>query len=404
MSDTTSITERLDRPPQRVAAVAAAPWKVLVVGQTPPPYHGQGIMLQMLVSARFESLEIRHVRMAFSKNMDEVGRFQFLKLFHLVGVIARIYAVRIRHGAEALYYPPAGPHRVPIWRDFVILGCTRWLFRKTIFHMHASGLSEIYPRLNVWERWFFRRAYFHPDAVIRSSEFTPEDGKLLRARREFVVATGTTEVAPPESPPREINAGPAPAEVATQVPRILYLATVCRTKGILVLLDACQRLAARGREFRLEIVGSYQPAEFENEVRARIRDHGLDARTTIWGQQIGADKVTRFREADLFCFPTFYESEAFPCVLVEALSYGLPVVSTRWRGIPSIVSDGKEGILIAPQSPEALGLALEELISNPDERRRMGQAGRRKYLDQFTPEAHLEAMEQVFQAVRSGAR
>ena len=123
----------------QLSTSSGEPIKVLVVGQTPPPFHGQGIMLDRLVRSQMEGVELFHVRMAFSKNMNEVGRFEIGKLIHLVFVVASIVWHRVRYGISNLYYPPAGPNRIPMFRDFVILIATRWMFKKTIFHMQLSG-------------------------------------------------------------------------------------------------------------------------------------------------------------------------------------------------------------------------------------------------------------------------
>ena len=84
------------------------------------------------------------------------GRFRLRKLGHLVGIIGRIAWQRIAHGVDVLYYPPAGPHRVPLWRDLAILGCTRWMFRKTIFHFHTLGIGRVYRQLPLPLRWLAR--------------------------------------------------------------------------------------------------------------------------------------------------------------------------------------------------------------------------------------------------------
>ena len=59
--------------------------------------------------------------------------------------------------------------------------------------------------------------------------------------------------------------------------------------------------------------------------------------------------------------------------------FSLPVVATRWRGIPDIVDDGKTGWLVPIQDPESTAAALRQLIQHPEQRRRMGKAGRTKY-------------------------
>ncbi len=121
--------------------------KVLVVGQTPPPFGGQAVMIERLLRGNLPGIELFHVRMAFSRTMAEMGTMRWSKLFHLLGVIAKIVYHRVVHGVRILYYPPAGPNRVPMVRDLAILLATRWMFDKTILHFHAGGLSELYPRL-----------------------------------------------------------------------------------------------------------------------------------------------------------------------------------------------------------------------------------------------------------------
>ena len=164
--------------------------KVLVVGQTPPPWHGQAVMIDRLLRAPYERVRLYHVRMAFSESIDDVGRFRLGKLFHLLGVVLRIMYHRVVHGTKVLYYPPAGPNRVPMYRDLVILLSTRWMFRRTILHFHAGGISELYPQLSRPIQWLFRRALFGADAAVRISHGSPPDAIALEAKREFVVPYG----------------------------------------------------------------------------------------------------------------------------------------------------------------------------------------------------------------------
>jgi len=66
-----------------------------------------------------------------------------------------------------------------------------------------------------------------------------------------------------------------------------------------------------------------------------------------------------------FCFPTFFESETFGVVLLEAMQFSLPIVATRWRGIPSIITDGDNGFLVDPKDPIGLSEKLETLLRDP---------------------------------------
>src|SRR4029078_4601990 len=95
--------------------------KVIVVGQSPPPHGGQAIMIGQFVKSKMPGVKLIHVRMGFSSHMNEVGRVRISKVMHMLGLIARIVYHRFASRARILYYPPAGPDRVPMYRDFIIL-------------------------------------------------------------------------------------------------------------------------------------------------------------------------------------------------------------------------------------------------------------------------------------------
>lgn len=158
----------------------------MVVGQTPPPHGGQAIMIEDMLRADFKSVELYHVRMAFSSDMDEMGKFKAGKLLKLIQLIAKIYYFRFRYGLKILYYPPAPPLKVPMLRDIIILNATRWLFKTTIFHFHAAGISEMHSQLKGVIKYLYERAFFHPDICIRLSKFNPEDGKLLLTKKNIL--------------------------------------------------------------------------------------------------------------------------------------------------------------------------------------------------------------------------
>ena len=140
--------------------------KVLIVGQTPPPYHGQALMIERLVQSKFSRVQLFHVRMAFSDSIGDIGRFRFGKVLHLLNVILRIVWHRIVHGTTILYYPPAGPNRVPVYRDLIILGCTRWMFRRTVFHFHVMGVADVCRSLSRPLQRLARQAFYDVDAAI----------------------------------------------------------------------------------------------------------------------------------------------------------------------------------------------------------------------------------------------
>lgn len=348
--------------------------KMIVVGQTPPPFGGQAIMIQRMVDLLIPGVEMHHVPMRFSHEISEIGRMRLGKLIKGVKIIASIVATRLRTGAQILYYPPAGPNLVPVLRDLIILLSIRWMFQRIVFHFHAAGLGEFLggssPILRSLARW----AYDSPDLAIETAYGAPRDGAAIRAKRTVVVWNGVEDAAA-EFAPRDRS--------QHRRCKILYAGILTENKGVIDLIDACAILANRGVDFECQLMGAPHSEQLQARLVARINDNGLGGHVRFLGVLTGAAKWQAFRDGDIFCFPTFYAAESFGLVAVEAMSFSLPVVATAWRGLSDVVTD-EVGILVPIQDPVAIAAALSALINDPERRMKLGEAGRRRYLELFT--------------------
>jgi glycosyltransferase involved in cell wall biosynthesis len=163
-----------------------------------------------------------------------------------------------------------------------------------------------------------------------------------------------------------------------------------------VLLEACAELHRRGVPFELHVAGQFQTEEFAALARRKVEELTLSHAVFFRGVLQGDAKWRAFAEVDVFCFPSFYESESFPTVLLEAMSFQLPVVASRWRGIVEIVDDGATGYLVECHEVSGVAERLEQLHADPELRERLGIAGRQKFLREYSLERHLQRMEDIF--------
>lgn len=367
--------------------------RVVLVGQTPPPYGGQALMIESTLAGQYEGVELHHVRMAFSRAMGEMGSPGVRKVAHLATVVARILVTRLRTGASVLYYTPGGPERVPMYRDVAILLTSRWMFEATILHFHAGGVSELYPTLHPFLKLLYRKAYHGALVGIRTSDLAPDDPKKLEARHDLVVRNAVPDVAP------EYRTG-QPRLRDHDDPMILFVGIIRESKGPLVLLEACGELRRRGIPFRAEIVGDFAPAEMEARFWDVARAHEVEDAVVCRGVLTGRDKHQAYASATVLCLPTFFDAEAFPLVLLEAMQFGLPIVSTYWRGIPSVVADGVNGYLVPVRDSQALADRLAALLCDRALARQMGQRGFDLYESQYRLSRFHDDMQEVFELVR----
>ncbi len=349
-----------------------------------------------MLDGEYPDVRLYHIRMGYSAQMDEIGRVRIGKITHLLKLVLVTLYVRVVQRIDTIYYPPAGPELVPVLRDIAYLLAVRWFFSRRILHYHASGLSAFYRSRGWLLRRLMKTAYFGADIAICGSRVVSDDGPVLEAKRTVVLPlgiadhTGTT-----------MKGVPAPSIAASSAtPSILHVGVLREDKGILVLLEAFQRLLAGGSSAYLDLVGHFASASFERHVRAFIADNGLGSAVRLHGVLTGDAKWNAFRAADLFCFPTHHPSESFGICLIEAMSFSLPIVATRWRSTPEIVDDGENGFLVPARDAAAMACRLGQLVDDPDLRRSTGQLGRQKFAREFTLDKYHARLNEVFQVAR----
>lgn len=165
---------------------------------------------------------------------------------------------------------------------------------------------------------------------------------------------------------------------------ILCIGTLHEVKGQTYLIEACRLLQERGIKFTCHFVGDGPDLE---ELFKQVTQAGLSGRVQFHGRLIREKVMELLCRADVLAAPSVPTSngrrEGIPVVLMEAMGSGVPVVASAISGIPELVEDGRTGLLIPPRDAQALADALARMHSDPDLRRRLGQAGRDKVVREF---------------------
>ncbi len=195
----------------------------------------------------------------------------------------------------------------------------------------------------------------------------------LRGRARVIVHGVDTRRADALLPRRESMRVEVRAELGVPDDRVLVLtvANLRPEKGYDVLLDAVRLLADRGVPVHVAAVGWGQ---LEDELRHRRDALGIAERLQFLGQR---DDVLRLLAgSDAFVLAS--RQEGLPVSLMEATSMGLPIVGTAVGGVPQVIADGVDGLIVPPGNPERLADALQRIVSDPDLRQRLGRAAKEK--------------------------
>jgi glycosyltransferase involved in cell wall biosynthesis len=178
----------------------------------------------------------------------------------------------------------------------------------------------------------------------------------------------------------KMDAAPRAASTA-RAPTVLFASRLIVEKGVLDTVEAFALVRAK-RPCSLLIAGNgpARPA-----VAERIADLGLEGDVRLLGHVSGDELMAAYRDADIFVLPTYW-AEGFPTAITEAMSHGLPVVTTRLRGMADHLRDGENALFVRPRAPDELAAAIRRLLGDETLRDRMRVANLAKVED-FAPAA-----------------
>lgn len=165
-------------------------------------------------------------------------------------------------------------------------------------------------------------------------------------------------------------------------------------KGHQEFLIAASILARKHSNIRFLVVGeaSFGEQAYERKIRAMCTSLGLDGIVMFAGFRTDiADVMAAF---DILAFPSY--AEAFGLVLIEAMAMERPVVASNCDGVLDIVLDGVTGIHVNPRDPQQLADAIEKLGNDPELRRKMGKAGRKRVEELFDQRRQIHRLEEIY--------
>lgn len=300
------------------------------------------------------------------------GWFRFMGLL-LAGRVALIHvhtASRASFWRKCLFMLPALSMRVPI-----------------ILHLHGAEFQVFYEvecasPSRRFVRWIFER-------VNRVVVLSQSWGKWVQ---DTFPATRVEVIPNPILVPGQVARGPRNART------LLFLGRLGKRKGVYDLLRAIAELCPAYPDLHVWLAGDGEL----DAVRQYAQTLGVDKHLELLGWVRGDDKVRLLNEASIFVLPSYHEG--LPMSVLEAMAYGLPVVTSPVGGIPEAVRDGEEGFLIEPGDVKALADRLSRLLADPALRARMGDAARARAAAHFGASAIVTRWLSLYQQLGCSCR
>jgi glycosyltransferase involved in cell wall biosynthesis len=245
--------------------------------------------------------------------------------------------------------------RGSMYRKACVVVVARLMQRPVVLHLHAGpgDLTEFIERLGRPRRLVLRKTFRLATCVLSVSASGAETLRRLLVDLDVTVVPN----APPSVSSAARSNGAAPAGAAT----VLFLGGFDDpAKGGAVLLEALPGLLATAPGANVVLAGPGEPPS------------RLPERASWRGWLDSSQRDAALDGADVFVMPSL--SEGMPMALLEAMARGLPIVATRVGGVPELLTDGVDALLVEPGEAAELAAAVAELVGDPERRSALGSA------------------------------
>lgn len=359
--------------------------KILFILHMPPPVHGAAMMGKYIHDSQFinQAFDCRYFNLTLAKNLQDIGKGGIRKLRDFIRQLRNIRQ-EVKNFRPALCYVTPNAKGGAFYKDFVIVMMLKAMGQKVIIHYHNKGVAtrQDKPLDNFLYKFFFKGL----KVILLAEPLYQDICKYVKREDVFICPNGIPEqkTTPIKTPHEGFN--------------ILFLSNMMKEKGVWDLVEACRILKEQGKKFHCHFVGKWSDIT-EKDFQQKLQETYLENEITAHGAKYGTEKNVFFQQADVFVLPT--HNECLPLVLMEAMEQSLACISTREGGISAIIEEGKTGYVIDKQQPLILAEKIACLIDQPALCQAMGEAGRKKFKEEFTLERFENRMKEILQEIVS---
>ncbi len=366
--------------------------KILFLIQLPPPVHGVSQINEQVYNSEIfdQTFQKSLVQLRFSDDLKELRKFSIKKIIRFCKVLFQLVYKILKDRPDLIYFSvmPVGPGFL---RDIFFVFVIKLFRVRPIYHLDNRGIS-IRSRKK-WKkriyRWVFNNSIIiHLSEGLLAMEILPLG---LKNTQYYVIPNGVKRIKSRNLIKNNNSFN------------ILFISNLLEAKGVFIVLEAFSMLEKKHQNIYLEIAGDSFNEKMDDKIRDYIFKNKLTGRVNFLGGIYGKKKYQLYQNADVFVFPTFFEQECFPLVILEAMSFGLPVITTSEGAIPEIIKDGENGFLIKPKNAPELSEKIEMLYKNKKLLSQIGENNRKVFEEKYSLEVFENNLKRVFDSIIEGS-
>ncbi len=317
------------------------------------------------------------------------------RLQRITKVMRQVHRLAVREDADVYHFHDP---------ELMIVGLLLKLRgKKVIWDAHEHYPNSILDKYYISKplrRLISRSFDLFERAVIRFFDYVIYTTPLVGARYATMkVRAGRVE----NYPIMELSGTPArqPQE------KIVYLGGMARIRGLLEVVEALAEVVKEHPRWKLCLVGAYNPASFEGEVRDLVKKLGVETNVEFiaWVPYDEKEKLSSQASMGVITYlPYSNNTSCLPNKLFDYMLVGLPVIASNFPLYREVVEGSRCGLIVDPTKPPEIARAMEYLIEHPDEARQMGENGRRAVLDKYNWEAESKELLRIYDEVLGKSR
>ena len=360
---------------------------VLIIGPTPPPFHGVAVAIQTLLqSCLVEQFHVSHLNLADRRGIQHVNKPDFHDVVLFLRQWLTLVSILFR-ACPTLTYLVLSQSTIGFFRDsFLIWPAYLW-GSHIVIHLHGGNIRD----------WFLGRSWFmkaYVRAVLSRTTRIIVLGDSLKSQFDGLVDKRRIAVVPNGIEWKD-SGSPARTPSGNTRYRILHLSTLSHLKGALVLIETIPLVVSRRLDVEIVFAGSWSHPEDKQWADQFIAQQNIGQYIRFTGQVEGDQKRALFESADIFVFPGV-QQEGQPLVVIEAMAAGLPVIFTDRGCLRDTVINGETGVEVPINDPHQLADRILWLLDHSDDMQAMGRRARQRYEALYTKTHHIENMIEVF--------
>lgn len=347
--------------------------KILFMLHLPPPIHGSSIVGEIIYKNELlrDNFNTYYIDLLMSKTVKETGKINIRKILDFSKKWLGLLKTLIIKRPDLCYYALSTTGSA-FFKDFFLISLLRLFNVRIVLHLHNKGVIQHQ------HKWIYNKSY---RLVFKNTSVILLSGYLYYDIEKYV---STNNVYHCPNGLKDSNSYTVTKCITKDSTfKILFLSNLIKSKGVFDLVNSCEILYNKGLDFKCDFIGGegdITKVEFEEYVSKK----GLSEHIKYLGKKFDEEKYREYANADVFVFPT--SNDCFPLVLIEAMQFEIPIISTYEGGIPDIIDQGVNGYLVHKKDTKMIADKIDFLIKNPLTAKNMGKEGRNKYEDMFTQE------------------